>query len=178
MSESHVVRIPSFLYEDLMRCHAARVATNQFPPALVKETVEAWKSTKKGKEVMKILVGERKWFMRLDQMSPKDSPFGGKLPTTTLEHVVVKTCSSMRAWNCLQKEQADAASHNRDIKIELVLNPWDEKMDTTSEFRVFVPPPAARGAADEVREFNISTVDLVCAGANTVLSDISVFVQE
>ncbi|KAF3047308.1 hypothetical protein E8E11_009032 [Didymella keratinophila] len=129
LRDSHVVQIPTFLMEDLMRCHAAWVTTNAFPPDLIKETVETWKSTKKGKDLTSLLDGEKKWFMRLEQMSPKDSPFGGKLPTTTFEDVVIKMCSSMRAWSSLQNERLDAQKEGRDDKIDLILNPWDPSMD-------------------------------------------------
>ncbi|KAJ4983595.1 hypothetical protein SVAN01_10914 [Stagonosporopsis vannaccii] len=198
MSDSHVVQIPGFLHEDLMRCHAAWVATNRFPPELINETVMAWQSTKRGKDLVEILDGERNWFVRLDQMSPKDSPFGGNGPSSTFEDVVVKLCSSMRAWNCLQNERADAEAQRRDLRMEMVLNLWDDDMDAGREFRVFVPPPAARGAQVEVGQLKVSaisqytwafpftypfglglrqTASLVCAGANALLSDIRLFVQ-
>lgn len=199
MSESHIIQIPGFLYEDLMRCHAAWIATNQFPPKLINETVMAWQSTKRGKELMKVLDGEKRWFIRLDQMSPKDSPFGGKEPSSTFEDVIVKLCSSMRAWNCLQNERANAEAQKRELKIDLVLNPWDSEMDAGREFRVFVPPPAARGAEEEVGKLRVSVIsqykwpfpfacpfgldieqaaDLVCAGADAVMNDIRAFVQD
>ncbi|KAH6639700.1 hypothetical protein C7974DRAFT_449842 [Boeremia exigua] len=147
MRESHVIRIPGSLYEDLMRCHTAWIATNRFPPELIEETIFMWQSTKRGRDLAKLLDGKKKWFVRLDQMSPKDSPFGGKQPSCTFEDVVVKLCSSMRAWNCLQSERSDAETQGRELKMELVLNPWDEHMDPGREFRVFVPPPATRGAS-------------------------------
>ncbi|KAF2439674.1 hypothetical protein P171DRAFT_436296 [Karstenula rhodostoma CBS 690.94] len=198
ISESHVVQIPGFLYEDLMRCHAAWIATSRFPADLIEETAQTWKNTRKGKAVLPILDGKRQWFIRLDQMSPKDSPFGGKEPSTTFEDVVIKISTSMRSWNCLQNERADAEREGREMKIELVLNPWDEGMDSRREFRVFVPPPTATGAKEEVGQMKISavsqyrwpfpfshpfdfslkhTADMVCSGANEVLESIKVFVD-
>lgn len=199
LSESHIVQIPGFLNEDLMRCHAAWAATNSFPEKLIEETVQTWKSTKKGRALLPILDGQRKWFIRLDQMSPKDSPFGGKEPSTTFEDVVRKICSSMRAWNCLQNEKAEAEQEGREMNIVLVLNPWDEGMDAGREFRVFVPPPTARGVKEEVDHLEITgvsqyrwpfpftqldncslelTAELVCSGANKMLQCIKVFMKE
>jgi hypothetical protein len=130
-------------------------------------------------------------------MSPKDSPEGGKLPSSTFEEVVTKICTSMRAYGCLTREYEDAGEEGREMVIRLVLNPWDERMDPGKEFRVFVPPPAARGS--KIKDFRISaisqyrwpmvfeapwnfslqqTVDLVTAGADTVLADIVAYAEE
>ncbi|KAF2625581.1 hypothetical protein BU25DRAFT_460299 [Macroventuria anomochaeta] len=84
MRESNVGQISIFWYEDLTRCYAAWVATNRFPPDLVTETVKAWQSTRRGKALPPLLNGEKKWFIRLSQMSSKDSPVGGKEPPTSL----------------------------------------------------------------------------------------------
>jgi hypothetical protein len=199
MTSSHVVTIPSFLHEDLMRCHAAWISTNRLPQNLVQETVEAWQSTSRGRALLPILDGTKKWFIRLDQMSPKDSPLGGKHPSSTFEDVVVKICSSMRAWGCLQREREDAEAEGRDVEVELVLNEWNEGMCEEREFRVFVPPPAARGAPEEVGELKVTavsqyrwhapfknlsgisvrtTTDLVHQGANQVLHLAMRFMEE
>lgn len=198
ISESHVVQIPGFLYEDLMRCHAAWVATNRLSTDLIEETAQLWKSTKIGKALLPILDGERQWFIRLDQMSPKDSPFGGREPSNTFEDVVKKICTSMRAWNCLQSERADAEREDREMRIELILNPWSEGMDPRTEFRVFVPPPKATGVEEEVGQLRVSAVsqyrwpfpfsrpfdflleqaaEMVCSGANEVLERIKLFME-
>ncbi len=132
-------------------------------------------------------------------MSPKDSPLGGTLPSSTFEHVLAKICSSMRAHGCLEHEKADAAKQGRDMVLHLVLNPWDENMSPDREFRVFVPPPAARGANGTADEFKISAisqyrwldefkapwtftlqhvVDSVQHGADNVLLDIVAYAKE
>jgi hypothetical protein len=139
-----IARIPSFMWKDLMLCHSAWTTTNCISQARLDEFIELWTSTKSGEEVAKYLDGKRKWFIRLDQMSPKDSPLGGKLPSTTVQEVIEKICSSMRAYGCLQRESEDARKENREVKIELVLNKWDDTMDTSREYRVFVPPPLAK----------------------------------
>jgi len=92
-------------------------------------------------------------------MSPKDSPMGGKLPSSTAEDIIMKICSSMRAYGCLTCEFEDAKKERREMEIKLVLNPWDGGMDAGKEFRVFVPPPAAKtGREVTVAEFEISAI--------------------
>lgn len=91
-------------------------------------------------------------------MSPKDSPFGGKEATRTLEALVKKICSSMRAWDSLQSARLDAEKQNAEIRIDLILNPWDASMDAGNEFRCFVPPPSARGADATVQAMKLSAV--------------------
>lgn len=199
ITTSHIVAIPTFLYDDMMRCYAAWISTNSIPPQLIADTIDTWQSTQRGKQLTPILNGENKWFIRLDQMSPKDSPFGGQEPSRTFEDVVLKLCSSMRAWGCLQRERKDAEQQDREMKIQLVLNPWDENMDPKHEFRVFVPPPAVRGASVEFENLKITaisqyhwpvpfeqipgfsleqTASFVCAGAQEVLESAKKFVVE
>jgi hypothetical protein len=199
LTEYHEILLPSFLYEDLLRCHSAWVATNRIHTSLLSEVVETLQCTKSGKKLASLLYGKRKWFIRLDQMSPKDSPMGGKLPSSTVEEVITRICSSMRAYGCLTREFEDAKKDDREMQIKLVLNPWDEAMDPGKEFRVFVPPPAAKtGREADATEFAISaisqyrwpmvfeapwgldlqqTVDLVDTGAKTVLTDIVAYTR-
>jgi hypothetical protein len=197
--DSHTIRIPSFLYEDLMCCNAAWLSTNTVPPALVEGMVEAWQSTRRGREATHLLDGEKKWFIRLDQMAPKDSPYGGKAPSTSMADVLTKLCSSMRARDCLLDEQKTADAEGREVQLDLVLNPWDEDMDIATEFRVFVPPPAARGAPSTLHSLCVAavsqykwhapfaspfgfdaehTAELVCAGAEALLNEIRSFLRD
>jgi hypothetical protein len=92
-------------------------------------------------------------------MSPKDSPLSGNDPVSTLADVLVKICSSMRAHGCLQSAKEDADRSGGEIKIQLILNPWDATMDPAKEFRVFVPPPAARGVLEpHVNDLEVSAI--------------------
>jgi hypothetical protein len=200
LTEYHEILLPSFLYEDLLRCHGAWVATNRIHVSLLNEVVETIQSTKSGKKLATLLDGKRQWFIRLDQMSPKDSPMGGKLPSSTFEEVVTKICSSMRTYGCLTREFEEAKKEGTEAQIKLVLNPWDAGMDPGKEFRVFVPPPAAKTGQDaNATEFAISaisqyrwpmefeapwgfdlqqTVDLIDVGAKKVLEDIVVYTEK
>ncbi|KAI4629138.1 uncharacterized protein J4E87_003399 [Alternaria ethzedia] len=200
LAEYHEILLPSFLYEDLLRCHSAWVATNRIHKSLLNDVVETLHCTKSGKKLAGLLDGKRKWFIRLDQMSPKDSPMGGKLPSSTAEDVITKICSSMRAYGCLTREFEDAKKEGREMQIKLVLNPWDEEMDPAKEFRVFVPPPAAKiGREALAAQFEVSaisqyrwpmgfeapwgfelqrTVGLVDVGAKMVLGEIVAYGEQ
>ncbi|KAI4652413.1 hypothetical protein J4E93_002615 [Alternaria ventricosa] len=200
LPEYHEILLPSFLYEDLLRCHSAWVSTSRIHTSLLNDVVETLLCTKSGKKLAGLLDGKRQWFIRLDQMSPKDSPMGGKLPSSTCEDVITKICSSMRAYGCLMREFEDARKEGREMEIKLVLNPWDEGMDAGKEFRVFVPPPAAKTGREAVAaEFSISaisqyrwpmgfeapwgfdlkqTVELVDVGAKKVLGEIVAYTEK
>lgn len=205
--EYHEVVIPGFLYEDMMRCYSAWITTGRIRKGVLEEMLETLKSTKAGQELVSLLDGERKWFIRLDHMSPKDSPMEGGLPSLTVQDVMTKLCTSMRAYTCLQREKVDAVKEDREMKIKLVLNRWDGGMDPGREFRVFVSPPAAAQArttnhpmaAPRPDDFRISAISqyrwtLVLAvsrgvtleemvakvevGSNAVLQDIVKYMKE
>ncbi|KAH7094566.1 hypothetical protein FB567DRAFT_510478 [Paraphoma chrysanthemicola] len=159
MTESHIVSIPSFLYEDMMRCHAAWITTGKIEGHILEDIVETLKSTMSGKLLAPLLDGKKQWFIRLDQMSPKDSPLGGDIPSSTFADVIVKLCSSMRAYGCLQRMKQVAEENDMELAVKLILNPWNESMDPAKEFRVFVPPPAARRISKPtVSDFRISAI--------------------
>ncbi|KAF2121333.1 hypothetical protein BDV96DRAFT_667972 [Lophiotrema nucula] len=141
--DCYVGRIPSFVGKDMLGASMAWATRGKLSNTLIDEICESWSSTIAGRKILRYLDGNRKWFVRLDQMSPKDSPLGGKLPSSTMRDVVTKLCSSMRAQGCLDREIGDAEREGRDIEIKLVLNLWNEEIDAAQEFRVFVPPPAA-----------------------------------
>jgi len=144
MTGNHICNIPSFLYDDLMGLFSRWMTSGKIDNSALEEVIEAWMSTKSGKHLPAILDGEAKWFLRLDQMSPKDSQLGGADPASTLTDVIRKICSSMRAHGCLQSAKHDADRDDTAVVMQLILNPWDPTMDPAKEFRVFVPPPVSR----------------------------------
>jgi hypothetical protein len=147
MTDYHVFKIPSFLYDDLMHCFACWIFSGNIRASLLDDVVAAWTTTKSGKELASLLGDSRKWFIRLNRMSPKDSPLGGSLPSFTFHDIITKICWSMRAYGCFQsvKEDAEEGEDEQGLKMQFILNPWNAGMDPAKEFRVFVPPPAARG---------------------------------
>jgi hypothetical protein len=162
LTDYHVFNIPSFLYEDLMLVYASWLCSGTVSAPLVERITEDWVSTKSGKTLAALLDGGKKrWFIRLDQMSPKDSPLGGDLPSSTFNDIITKICSSMRAYGCLQSAKQDAERDGDGLgpKMQLILNPWNDNMDPAKEFRVFVPPPAARGIlGPHTNDFKVSGI--------------------
>jgi hypothetical protein len=162
LTNYHVFNIPSFLYEDLMLVHASWLHSGIVSTSLVEGIIEDWVSSKSGKILAALLDGGKKrWFIRLDQMSPKDSPYGGDLPSSTFNDIITKICSSMRAYGCLQSAKQDAERDGDGFgpKIQLILNPWNDDMNPAKEFRVFVPPPAARGITEpQLNDFKVSGI--------------------
>jgi hypothetical protein len=200
LTDCHSFTIPSFLYDDLMTYFSAWMVGGT-RTSLLDDIIETWTFTRSGKELARVLDGSRRWFIRLDQMSPKDSPLGGTLPSSTFRDVVTKICSSMRAYGCLQsaKEDVERKGTGQGLKVQLFLNPWNEEMDTAKEFRVFVPPPAARGVREPtVEDLRVSAisqyrwhsvfqqpygfslehiVDCVLKGSRDVLMDIVAYME-
>jgi len=155
---SHVLEMPSVLCDDLMLLHCSWMRSGRVASYLLDPLIEDLKSTKIGQKLMSILDGKQRWFIRLDQMSPKDSPLGGELPSTTIQEVITKIASSMRAYGSLQwaTQTEDRPWDENRANVQLILNPWNDKMDPAREFRVFVPPPSARKEKDD--DFRISAI--------------------
>jgi hypothetical protein len=126
LTNHHVFNIPSFLCEDFMLVHASWLRSGTVLAPLIDKIIEDWVSSKSGKTLAALLIdGKRHWFIRLDQMSPKDSPFGGDLPSSTFNDIITKICSSMRACGCMQSAKQNA-ERDGDVfgpKIQLILNP-------------------------------------------------------
>jgi hypothetical protein len=145
MTNSHVLEMPSVLCDDLMLLHCSWQRLGYVPTYLVDPLIENLKFTKAGRQLESLLDGKQRWFIRLDQISPKDSPLGGNEPTITIQEVITKLASSSRAYRCLQQaENLEERPYDENRQnVQLILNPWNDKMDAAREFRVFVPPPAA-----------------------------------
>lgn len=85
LANSYVLEMPSVLCDDLMLLHCSWMRSDLVPSYLQNPLVEDLKSTKTGQKLMSLLDGKQRWFIRLDQMSPKDSPLGGELQLTTIQ---------------------------------------------------------------------------------------------
>ncbi|KAJ4286554.1 hypothetical protein N0V90_013254 [Kalmusia sp. IMI 367209] len=148
LQDSHVFQIPLFVFEDLMRCHSSWINTGKISQQLLDDAAEAWESCKSGKVLQNLFNGTNEWFVRLDQMSPKDSPLVTGA-VRSIQDLIKKLASSMRVYGSLHREMEEATKQGRRMNMLGVLNPWNANMDASYEFRVFVPPPAARQVEDE-----------------------------
>lgn len=170
IKEWHRSPIPPSLYHSLLLLHSSWVRTNKISESMVNDIVEDWTSTKPGQKLATILNGKKKWFIRFDQMSPKDSP-SEKLPSLTFYNVISKNCTSMRTYRRLKDAQGriEREGINPENQIDLALNLWDDTMDAATKFRVFVPPPPARGVIEpRINAFKISAISQYrwCAALN------------
>lgn len=73
----------------------------------------------------------RKWFVRADDVSPKDGE-GSAEPVTTLQQLFKLLTTSWRLHG--------AYCRHKGGPFRLHLLPWDDQADTQTEFRVFVAP--------------------------------------
>lgn len=73
-------------------------------------------------------------FLRFDASSPKDGERGTK-PLTSIDEIVLRVTTSHRAMNAITRLLEDSA-----ISIPLYFLPFNSKMRTDKEFRVFCPP--------------------------------------
>jgi hypothetical protein len=201
LNNHHIFNVPSFICDDLMLLHSSWLRSSDISTAKVESVIENWSSSKSGKILAALLDGTQRWFIRLDQMSPKDSPLGGDLPSSTFVDIITKICSSMRAFGCMQsaKEDSERGGDESGPRLQLILNLWNDEMDPAKEFRVFVPPPAARGIAEpHIDDLEISgisqyrwhqtlqitpgrtakwVVDRVAEGAQSMLADVVLYME-
>lgn len=73
-------------------------------------------------------------FLRLDACSPKDGA-GGNNPLLTVDDVILRLTSSLRARNAI-----DGALRDRTDDVSLYFLPFDQRMATEHEYRVFCAP--------------------------------------
>ncbi|PPQ88916.1 hypothetical protein CVT25_009152 [Psilocybe cyanescens] len=78
--------------------------------------------------------GTRAWFVRMETGSPKNGR-GGVGPFTNARQVLESICTSRRAYDYLKHTCSTPGETDT-----LHFLPWREDIDTSNEFRMFVPP--------------------------------------
>lgn len=78
------------------------------------------------------------FFLRLDECSPKDG-VRGIAPLKSAEQIILRLTTSHRATNAMIRQRDKNGGF-----VELVFLPYNGKMDTAKEFRVFCAPPDGR----------------------------------
>ncbi|KAH7342654.1 hypothetical protein BKA65DRAFT_552268 [Rhexocercosporidium sp. MPI-PUGE-AT-0058] len=78
------------------------------------------------------------FFLRLDECSPKDG-VRGISPLRSADEIILRLTTSHRATNAMIRQKEKNGGF-----VELVFLPYDAKMDTVKEFRVFCAPPDGR----------------------------------
>lgn len=77
------------------------------------------------------------YFLRLDVCSPKDGPKGNS-PVTRASDIWTRISYSNRAISAIQHQWK---LEGPERPIEVFLLPWNKRMNTALEYRVFCPPP-------------------------------------
>ena len=78
------------------------------------------------------------FFLRLDECSPKDG-VKGTAPLKSAEEIILRLTTSHRATNAMIRQKEKNGGF-----VELVFLPYNGKMDTAKEFRIFCAPPHGR----------------------------------
>ncbi|KAF2178091.1 hypothetical protein K469DRAFT_803968 [Zopfia rhizophila CBS 207.26] len=144
LQHHHAFRIPAFLFEVLMRCYSSWVNSGQVAQDLVKDMTDTWISLKSSKNIKRCFDGKREWFVRLDQMSPKDSALIPG-PTRSIKDVVRKLASGMKAYGVLHREADEAKVQKKEMVMHVMVNAWNASMSRGFKFRALVAPAAAQG---------------------------------
>lgn len=135
--------MPSFIARELLTLQASFLSTNNVSDARVVELAEDWQVSKAGRSVFyAAFSGGEKWFVRLNDASPKDSPT--KMPVSSAKQLVRMLATSMRARAEVERQVDEGRS-----EIIVFLRPWDEDMGSGIEFRCFIPPLAVHFASSQ-----------------------------
>lgn len=136
--------MPGFVARELLTLQASFLAKNDVSDTRVAEVSEDWQDSRACRSVFHAAfsLGE-KWFVRLDDASPKDSPT--KMPVTSAKQLVRMLATSMRARAEVELKLQEGS------EIIVFLRPWDEQMRKGIEFRCFIPPLAVHAAKSQER---------------------------
>ena len=131
--------MPSFIARELLTLQASFLATNHVSDTRVAEVAEDWQDSRTCRSTFGSAFADgAKWFVRLDDASPKDSPT--RMPVTSAKQLVRMLATSMRARAEVERKLEDG----REIIVFLRL--WDGAMGSGIEFRCFIPPLAVHAA--------------------------------
>lgn len=156
------VRLPrAFVADVLLPAHSRWLRTSALPDSLVTALLDDWPGVRD--EVERAVAaaaggGAGGAFVRLDACSTKDSAqHDAKAPVRSAREVVRAVAGSMRVAGALGRWLEATAAGVGGRAVALCVVPWDARMDSGNEFRVFVPPPAG-GLDDDDGELRISAI--------------------
>lgn len=85
--------------------------------------------------------GEKGFFLRLDACSPKDG-VGGNMPLRSVNELILRITSSLRARNAIEGALTSGKAMGEGVNLYFL--PFDERMATENEYRVFCAPENGR----------------------------------
>lgn len=143
--EWHVFELPRFMIREMTDACSVWCARGKLNDDVVEDLNEIFpKKTRAGIPAKEVFKEGRKWFLRLDCCSAKDSAARSSVVETAAD-IIDRVCTSLRAAQALQ----DIIEDERDPfqKANIFLVPFNAAMDPSREFRVFCPPLIGRIAA-------------------------------
>ncbi|RPA85327.1 hypothetical protein BJ508DRAFT_302994 [Ascobolus immersus RN42] len=98
-----------------------------------------------------------KWFIRLDEASPKDTRFKTG-PYTSADQIILALTTSLRVYRSMLRiveaaESCETVEH-RSLGEKLHLMPFREEINTFNEFRCFVPPMRFGGRVGAITQYS------------------------
>lgn len=125
-NDSRTITLPGYIVDDLIvavRCYKTLGKINE---RCIKDLMEEGCFKALG-----IFDGQRKWFCRCDDVSPKDGINADK-PLKTVSDLLRVLTTSWRMHGAYARYSGGG--------FRLHFLPWDFEADTMNEFRIFVPP--------------------------------------
>ncbi|THY05475.1 hypothetical protein D6D01_09998 [Aureobasidium pullulans] len=125
--------LPISLAEEIISAQTSYLITGNISATTLEDIKQAFLTSKSLASLVTKLQSGKKWFVRMDDCSPKDSE-KQNLPISSISELILCLSTSNRA-------RGDFEAHIQDNKhIHLFLHPWDVTMNQGVEFRCFVPP--------------------------------------
>lgn len=143
--EWHVFEFPRFLMGEITDSCSVWCARGGLNYEIVKDLIELFpKKTRGGVPTEEVFKEQRKWFLRFDFCSAKDSAARSSVVQTVAD-IINRACTSLRVAQSLR----DMLDDERDPfqKANVFLVPFNPAMHPSREFRVFCPPRIGRISA-------------------------------
>lgn len=141
----HVFELSRFLAREITDACCVWCARNALNHDTVEDLIEIFPGkTRDGVPKEEVFKEGRKWFLRFDACSAKDSAARSSVVQSAAD-IINRACTSLRAAQALE----DILNNESDPfqKANIFLVPFNPAMDPSREFRVFCPPLVGRISA-------------------------------
>lgn len=143
--EWHVFEFPRFLMGEITSACSVWCARGGLNYDIVKDLIELFpKKTRAGVPTEEVFRERRKWFLRFDMCSAKDSAARSSVVQTPAD-IINRACTSLRVAQSLRDILDDVRDPFQKANVFLV--PINPAMDPSREYRVFCPPLIGRISA-------------------------------
>ncbi|KAL1986589.1 hypothetical protein VTN96DRAFT_6167 [Rasamsonia emersonii] len=133
----HVFEISRFLASEIAALYAVWYSRRQLDADALHDLKSLFpKATAAGIPTEEVFQGEKKWFLRVDYCSAKDSEAGHSI-VENVEDIIDRLYTSMRAVRAIR----DVLEEDPLEKPKIILMPFNPAMNPSRESRVFQDPP-------------------------------------